>query len=91
METTSLILCPSILPVTDINDAVLRAVDMLVKDKQNNLLPDRSVSMIILLTDGMPNRGELRSPRKLYKINLIVFFMCVCVCVYEICFAHMYG
>ncbi|XP_062325554.1 inter-alpha-trypsin inhibitor heavy chain H3a isoform X2 [Osmerus eperlanus] len=49
--------------LTNINDAVLRAVDMLVKDKQNNLFPDRSVSMIILLTDGMPNIGVRNIPQ----------------------------
>ncbi|XP_068576730.1 inter-alpha-trypsin inhibitor heavy chain H3a isoform X3 [Cebidichthys violaceus] len=43
--------------VTDINGAVLRAVDMLVKDRQEKKLPERSVDMIILLTDGMPNSG----------------------------------
>uniref|UniRef100_A0A4W6FC05 Inter-alpha-trypsin inhibitor heavy chain H3 n=1 Tax=Lates calcarifer TaxID=8187 RepID=A0A4W6FC05_LATCA len=37
---------------------VLRAVSMLVKDRQAKRLPDRSVDMIILLTDGMPNSGE---------------------------------
>uniref|UniRef100_A0A665UMM0 Inter-alpha-trypsin inhibitor heavy chain H3 n=1 Tax=Echeneis naucrates TaxID=173247 RepID=A0A665UMM0_ECHNA len=40
---------------TDINAAVLKGVDMLIKDKQANRLPERSVDMIILLTDGMPN------------------------------------
>ncbi|XP_070708560.1 inter-alpha-trypsin inhibitor heavy chain H3-like [Pempheris klunzingeri] len=47
---------------TNINDAVLRAVNMLVKDRQNKILPERSIDMIILLTDGMPNDGELRLP-----------------------------
>ncbi|XP_075951942.1 inter-alpha-trypsin inhibitor heavy chain H3-like [Anarhichas minor] len=44
--------------VTDINSAVLRAVDMLVKDRREKKLPERSVDMILLLTDGMPNSGE---------------------------------
>uniref|UniRef100_A0A8P4KG41 Inter-alpha-trypsin inhibitor heavy chain H3 n=1 Tax=Dicentrarchus labrax TaxID=13489 RepID=A0A8P4KG41_DICLA len=43
---------------TNINDAVLRAVRMLVEDRENDKLPERSVDMIILLTDGMPNNGE---------------------------------
>ncbi|XP_024658324.2 inter-alpha-trypsin inhibitor heavy chain H3 [Maylandia zebra] len=43
---------------TNINDAVLTAVHMLVKDRQMERLPDRSADMIILLTDGMPNEGE---------------------------------
>uniref|UniRef100_A0A3Q1AMC9 Inter-alpha-trypsin inhibitor heavy chain H3 n=1 Tax=Amphiprion ocellaris TaxID=80972 RepID=A0A3Q1AMC9_AMPOC len=42
---------------TDINGAVLRGVEMLVQGKQSKALPDRSVDMIILLTDGMPNVG----------------------------------
>ncbi|KAM4582182.1 inter-alpha-trypsin inhibitor heavy chain H3a [Fundulus diaphanus] len=47
---------------TDINSAMLRAINMLIKDRQGNLLPERSIDMIILLTDGMPNSGESRVP-----------------------------
>ncbi|XP_042261665.1 inter-alpha-trypsin inhibitor heavy chain H3-like [Thunnus maccoyii] len=43
---------------TNINDAVLRGVNMLVKDRQENKLPEGSIDMIILLTDG---RGNLNS------------------------------
>ncbi|KAG9353226.1 hypothetical protein JZ751_017802 [Albula glossodonta] len=43
---------------TNINDAVLDAVNMLKHDIANNLLPERSLSMIILLTDGQPNSGR---------------------------------
>ncbi|XP_068171605.1 inter-alpha-trypsin inhibitor heavy chain H3-like [Antennarius striatus] len=43
---------------TDINGAVLRGVRMLVKERKNGSLPERSADMIILLTDGMPNQGE---------------------------------
>ncbi|XP_076607591.1 inter-alpha-trypsin inhibitor heavy chain H3-like [Chaetodon auriga] len=43
---------------TNINDAVLRAVSMLVKERESRNLPERSADMIILLTDGMPNHGE---------------------------------
>uniref|UniRef100_A0A669ENZ8 Inter-alpha-trypsin inhibitor heavy chain H3 n=1 Tax=Oreochromis niloticus TaxID=8128 RepID=A0A669ENZ8_ORENI len=42
---------------TNINDAVLTAVNMLVKDRQMERLPERSADMIILLTDGMPSVG----------------------------------
>ncbi|XP_069006210.1 inter-alpha-trypsin inhibitor heavy chain H3-like [Embiotoca jacksoni] len=42
---------------TDINSAVLRGVDMLIRDRRSNTLPERSVDMVILLTDGMPNSG----------------------------------
>ncbi|XP_069006345.1 inter-alpha-trypsin inhibitor heavy chain H3-like [Embiotoca jacksoni] len=42
---------------TNINDAVLRAVSMLMGERQDKKLPERSADMIILLTDGMPNHG----------------------------------
>ncbi|KAM4613716.1 inter-alpha-trypsin inhibitor heavy chain H3-like [Polymixia lowei] len=48
---------------TNINDAVLRAVNMLVKDRQDKKLPERNMDMIILLTDGMPNSGVSSLPR----------------------------
>lgn len=44
---------------TNINDALLRGVRMLVRDREDKKLPEKSVDMIILLTDGMPNHGEL--------------------------------
>ena len=49
--------CPDRSPLTgtDINGAVLRAVDMLKREKGGT---QTSVDMIILLTDGMPNSGE---------------------------------
>ncbi|NXU10983.1 ITIH4 inhibitor, partial [Pardalotus punctatus] len=40
---------------TDINGALLAAVSTLEKDER---LPERSISMIILLTDGQPTSGE---------------------------------
>ncbi|NXI39448.1 ITIH4 inhibitor, partial [Galbula dea] len=40
---------------TDINSALLTAVSVLAKGES---LPERSVSMIILLTDGQPTSGE---------------------------------
>ncbi|XP_027132828.1 inter-alpha-trypsin inhibitor heavy chain H3-like, partial [Larimichthys crocea] len=48
---------------TDINGAVLRAVDMLVNDRQEKKLPERSIDMVILLTDGMPNSGVSSLPQ----------------------------
>ncbi|CAK6958437.1 inter-alpha-trypsin inhibitor heavy chain H3-like isoform X1 [Scomber scombrus] len=42
---------------TNINGAVLKAVKMLKNDRKQKKLPERSVDMIILLTDGMPNHG----------------------------------
>ncbi|XP_041836026.1 inter-alpha-trypsin inhibitor heavy chain H3-like isoform X3 [Melanotaenia boesemani] len=43
--------------VTDINSAVLKAVDLLKRERQDKKVPERSFDLIILLTDGMPNRG----------------------------------
>ncbi|XP_062977225.1 inter-alpha-trypsin inhibitor heavy chain H4-like isoform X2 [Elgaria multicarinata webbii] len=43
--------------VTDINGALLAAIRSLDKATSAELLPDRSVSMIILLTDGQPTTG----------------------------------
>ncbi|XP_047202366.1 inter-alpha-trypsin inhibitor heavy chain H3-like isoform X1 [Girardinichthys multiradiatus] len=47
---------------TDINSAMLEGINMLIKDRQENRLPERSIDMIILLTDGMPNSGESHIP-----------------------------
>lgn len=47
------------LSATNMNDGLLRAVGMLVKERKDGSLPERSADMIILLTDGMPNHGEL--------------------------------
>uniref|UniRef100_A0AAX7VKT5 Inter-alpha-trypsin inhibitor heavy chain H3 n=1 Tax=Astatotilapia calliptera TaxID=8154 RepID=A0AAX7VKT5_ASTCA len=52
---------------TNINDAVLTAVNMLVKDRQMERLPDRSADMIILLTDGMPNEGKYSNTGKIQE------------------------
>ncbi|KAL2091387.1 hypothetical protein ACEWY4_013650 [Coilia grayii] len=43
---------------TNINDAILKAVEMLMTDAQQHLLPENGVSMVILLTDGQPTAGE---------------------------------
>ena len=51
----TLSLCPS---GTNINNAVLLAVELLDRSNQAELLPSKSVSLIILLTDGDPTVGE---------------------------------
>ncbi|KAJ0023382.1 hypothetical protein NQD34_003281 [Periophthalmus magnuspinnatus] len=43
---------------TNINDAVLKAVEMIHTARRSEKLPQRSADTIILLTDGMPNSGE---------------------------------
>ncbi|XP_043932317.1 inter-alpha-trypsin inhibitor heavy chain H3-like [Protopterus annectens] len=42
---------------TNINDAVLEAVNMLDDAEKKEILPERSASIIILLTDGAPTSG----------------------------------
>uniref|UniRef100_A0AAY5L2B3 Inter-alpha-trypsin inhibitor heavy chain H3 n=1 Tax=Esox lucius TaxID=8010 RepID=A0AAY5L2B3_ESOLU len=44
--------------MTNINYALMESVKMLKKERQDRKQSERSVSMIILLTDGMPNVGE---------------------------------
>ncbi|KAL0599985.1 Inter-alpha-trypsin inhibitor heavy chain H4 [Plecturocebus cupreus] len=51
---------------TNINDAVLMAVQLLDRSNREEQLPPRSVSLIILLTDGDPTVGET-NPRNIQK------------------------
>ncbi|KAG8523926.1 LOW QUALITY PROTEIN: Inter-alpha-trypsin inhibitor heavy chain H4, partial [Galemys pyrenaicus] len=51
---------------TNINDAMLMAVNLLESANQEELLPQGSVSLIILLTDGDPTAGET-NPVKIQK------------------------
>ncbi|XP_048462719.1 inter-alpha-trypsin inhibitor heavy chain H3-like [Rhincodon typus] len=51
---------------TNINDPMLEAVKRLDKAYQDKFLPERSVPMIILLTDGDPNEGE-SNPMKIQQ------------------------
>ncbi|XP_051873125.1 inter-alpha-trypsin inhibitor heavy chain H3-like [Pristis pectinata] len=51
---------------TNINDPMLEAVRLLNKAYQKKQLLERSVSMIILLTDGDPNSGE-SNPTKIQE------------------------
>ncbi|XP_055724424.1 inter-alpha-trypsin inhibitor heavy chain H3-like [Salvelinus fontinalis] len=48
---------------TNINDAVMKAVDMIMKGIRDKKVPERIVSMVILMTDGMPNSGESSVPQ----------------------------
>lgn len=45
---------------TNINEALLRAVQMLVRASNQGLIDPRSVSMIILVSDGDPTVGKAR-------------------------------
>ncbi|XP_012354263.2 inter-alpha-trypsin inhibitor heavy chain H4 isoform X2 [Nomascus leucogenys] len=51
---------------TNINDAMLMAVQLLDSSNQEERLPDGSVSLVILLTDGDPTVGET-NPRSIQK------------------------
>ncbi|XP_043842758.1 inter-alpha-trypsin inhibitor heavy chain H4-like [Dromiciops gliroides] len=51
---------------TNINEAVLVAVRMLDDSNRKEQLPEGSVSMVILLTDGEPTVGE-RNPEKIQE------------------------
>uniref|UniRef100_A0A3B3V375 Inter-alpha-trypsin inhibitor heavy chain H3 n=1 Tax=Poecilia latipinna TaxID=48699 RepID=A0A3B3V375_9TELE len=55
---------------TDINAAVLSAVNMLKRKRQNDNVPERSVDMIILLTDGNPSFGETSAEKIQEKVRL---------------------
>ncbi|XP_067854687.1 inter-alpha-trypsin inhibitor heavy chain H3-like isoform X2 [Heptranchias perlo] len=55
--------------VTNINDPMLDAVKLLDKAHQEKQLPERSVSMIILLTDGDPNSGESNPTKIQYNVK----------------------
>ncbi|XP_023571577.1 LOW QUALITY PROTEIN: inter-alpha-trypsin inhibitor heavy chain H3 [Octodon degus] len=50
--------------LTNINDALLSAIRMLNKAQEDHLVPERSTSIIIMLTDGDANTGESR-PEKI--------------------------
>ncbi|KAI1888064.1 hypothetical protein AGOR_G00181200 [Albula goreensis] len=45
---------------TNINEAILRAIHMLTKASNHGLIDPRSVSMIILVSDGDPTVGEIK-------------------------------
>ncbi|XP_032314206.1 inter-alpha-trypsin inhibitor heavy chain H4 isoform X2 [Camelus ferus] len=48
---------------TNINDAMLMAVQLLERANREELLPARSVTLIVLLTDGDPTVGETNPSR----------------------------
>uniref|UniRef100_A0A8C2SM56 Inter-alpha-trypsin inhibitor heavy chain H3 n=1 Tax=Capra hircus TaxID=9925 RepID=A0A8C2SM56_CAPHI len=52
--------------MTNINDALLRGISMLNKAREEHTVPERSTSIIIMLTDGDANVGESR-PEKIQE------------------------
>ncbi|KAM3848238.1 inter-alpha-trypsin inhibitor heavy chain H4-like [Vipera latastei] len=51
---------------TNINEALLTAIEFLDQATREESLPEKSISMIILLTDGDPTVGET-NPKLIYK------------------------
>lgn len=49
---------PDFLPGTNINEALMRAVYMLARASNQGQIDPRSVSMIILVSDGDPTVGK---------------------------------
>uniref|UniRef100_A0A667FY55 Inter-alpha-trypsin inhibitor heavy chain H3 n=1 Tax=Lynx canadensis TaxID=61383 RepID=A0A667FY55_LYNCA len=52
--------------MTNINDGLLRGISMLNKAREEHGVPERSTSIVIMLTDGDPNVGESR-PEKIQE------------------------
>ncbi|XP_021059196.1 inter-alpha-trypsin inhibitor heavy chain H3 [Mus pahari] len=52
--------------MTNINDGLLRGIEMLNKAREDHAVPERSTSIIIMLTDGDANTGESR-PEKIQE------------------------
>nr|XP_058148593.1 inter-alpha-trypsin inhibitor heavy chain H3 isoform X1 [Dasypus novemcinctus] len=51
---------------TNINDGLLRGIEMLNKAREEHKVPERSTSIVIMLTDGDANTGESR-PEKIQE------------------------
>ncbi|XP_050996942.1 inter-alpha-trypsin inhibitor heavy chain H3 [Acomys russatus] len=49
--------------MTNINDGLMRGIEMLNKAREEHQVPERSTSIIIMLTDGDANTGESRSEK----------------------------
>ncbi|XP_044772812.1 inter-alpha-trypsin inhibitor heavy chain H3 isoform X6 [Neomonachus schauinslandi] len=52
--------------MTNINDGLMRAINMLNKAREEQRVPERSTSIVIMLTDGDANIGESR-PEKIQE------------------------
>ncbi|XP_048210816.1 inter-alpha-trypsin inhibitor heavy chain H3 isoform X7 [Perognathus longimembris pacificus] len=52
--------------MTNINDGLLRGISMLTRAREEHLVPERSTSILIMLTDGDANVGE-RRPEKIQE------------------------
>uniref|UniRef100_A0A8I6ALV3 Inter-alpha-trypsin inhibitor heavy chain H3 n=1 Tax=Rattus norvegicus TaxID=10116 RepID=A0A8I6ALV3_RAT len=52
--------------MTNINDGLLRGIEMLNKAREDHLVPERSTSILVMLTDGDANTGESR-PEKIQE------------------------
>lgn len=61
---------------TNINEALMRAVQMLVRASSQGLIDPRSVSMIILVSDGDPTVGKSHVGGGAFFFALISFHLC---------------
>ncbi|XP_021037007.1 inter-alpha-trypsin inhibitor heavy chain H3 isoform X2 [Mus caroli] len=52
--------------MTNINDGLLKGIEMLNKAREDHAVPERSTSIVIMLTDGDANIGESR-PEKIQE------------------------
>lgn len=63
-EVARLLRCPVLCPAgTDINGALQRGIRLLNDFVAHNDIEDRSVSLVIFLTDGKPTAGETHTPK----------------------------
>ncbi|XP_053325531.1 inter-alpha-trypsin inhibitor heavy chain H3-like [Spea bombifrons] len=61
---------------TNINDPVLKAAELLHQAHERNELPPRSASLIILLTDGQVNTGEVNLERIQQNVKIAIQGKC---------------
>lgn len=59
-----------IFTATNINDPMLKAVELFNKGYEIKQVPERSASLIILLTDGEANEGKLNILKGLFFLVL---------------------
>ena len=58
----------------------MHSIKMLKDDRRDNKLPERSVDMIILLTDGMPNEGGCTEKSKYICDDSLTWYVICLIC-----------
>lgn len=84
ISVTTSLLMPS---GTNINEALLKAINMLLKATNQGLIDPRSVSMIILVSDGDPTVGKPDLPSRHTELLHLLCSVCsdFCKCVDVLC------